>query len=32
MEQEKVDMTIPVLTRMKMLENRMVNKEMCFYR
>merc|ERR1711962_443371 len=31
MEQEKVDMTIPVLTRMKMLENRMVNKEMCFY-
>ena len=30
-EQEKVDMTIPVLTRMKMLENRMVNKEMCFY-
>ena len=24
-------MTIPVLTRMKMLENRMVNKEMCFY-
>merc|ERR1712013_982442 len=30
-EQEKVDITIPVLTRMKMLENRMVNKEMCFY-
>ena len=24
-------MTIPVLTRMKMLENRMTNKQMCFY-
>ena len=24
-------MTIPVLTRIKMLENRMMNKQMCFY-
>merc|ERR1712011_8077 len=30
-EQEKVDMTIPVLTKMKMLENRMRNKELTVF-
>merc|ERR1711994_1059802 len=30
-EQEEVDMTVPVLSRMKMLDDGMVNKQMCFY-
>jgi len=28
---EEVEMTVPVLTRMKLLENNMINKQMCFY-
>merc|ERR1712215_641753 len=30
-EQEEVEMTVPVLSRMKMLADGMVNKQMCFY-
>merc|ERR1712055_178991 len=30
-EQEEVEMTVPVLSRMKMLDDGMVNKQMCFY-
>merc|ERR1712127_969059 len=30
-EQEEVEMTVPVLSRMKLLEDGMVNKQMCFY-
>ena len=30
-EQEEVEMTVPVLSRMKLLADRMVNKQMCFY-
>merc|ERR1712172_337882 len=30
-EQEEVEMTVPVLSRMNLLADRMVNKQMCFY-
>merc|ERR1712007_80903 len=30
-EQEEVEMTVPVLSRMKLLADGMVNKQMCFY-
>merc|ERR1711874_101519 len=30
-EQEEVEMTVPVLTRMRLLADGMVNKQMCFY-
>merc|ERR1712243_413241 len=30
-EQEEVEMTVPVLSRMKLLSEGMVNKQMCFY-
>merc|ERR1719260_370668 len=30
-EQEEVEMTVPVLSRMKLLADNMVSKEMCFY-
>merc|ERR1711950_141091 len=30
-EQEEVEMTVPVLSRMKLLTDGMVNKQMCFY-
>merc|ERR1712002_585223 len=30
-ESKEVDMTVPVLTRMKILNNNMMNKQMCFY-
>merc|ERR1712130_631073 len=30
-DQEEIEMTVPVLTRMKILKNNMINKHMCFY-
>ena len=30
-EYEEIEMTVPVLTNMKLLENNMINKQMCFY-
>ena len=30
-QSEEIEMTVPVLTRMKLLENNMINKQMCFY-
>jgi len=30
-EAEEVEMTVPVLTQMKLLEENMINKQMCFY-
>ena len=28
---EEIEMTVPVLTQMKLLKNNMINKQMCFY-
>ena len=28
---EEIEMTVPVLTRMTLMENNMINKQMCFY-
>ena len=30
-EQEEIEMTVPVLTRMTILEDKKINKQMCFY-
>merc|ERR1712055_197277 len=30
-QSEEIEMTVPVLTRMKLLEGNMINKQMCFY-